>query len=84
MPAILTGEAIEQWLNTRDVGVKEAISLARPPPAGAMKYHPVGRAVGNANNEGPELIAPIDPDAEDDIPAKPRRKAANSGQLDLF
>ncbi len=86
MPAILRGEAaIEAWLNTREVDVKEAVGLAAPPPAGTMKYHPVGRGIGKATAEGPELIVPIDPDAEDDAPpAKPRKKAANSGQLDLF
>ena len=40
-----------------------------------MKYHPVGRAIGNANNEGPDLIAAIDPDAEDDAPPGKSRKA---------
>lgn len=84
MPAILRGDAIDLWLNTRDVDVKEALALASPPPPGAMKYHPVGRAIGNADNEGPGLIVPIHPDADDDIPAKPKKRAAGGEQLDLF
>ena len=39
----------------------EAASLAKPPEPGTMTYHPVGKAVGRADAEGPELIEPIDP-----------------------
>jgi putative SOS response-associated peptidase YedK len=84
MPAILRGDdAIDSWLNTRDVSAKEAVSLAVPPPRGTMKYHPVGKAVGRADSEGPELIKPIDPSAEP-VEETPKRRKAASGQLDLF
>ena len=60
MPAILRGnDAIDAWLNTRDVAAKEAAALAVSPPPGTMKYHPVGKAIGKATVEGPELIVPI-------------------------
>ncbi|MEO6015247.1 MAG: SOS response-associated peptidase [Devosia sp.] len=82
MPAILRGqEAIDAWLNTREVKADEAAALAIAPPAGTMKYHPVGKAIGKAISEGPDLILPAT--AEEAEPEKPRRKA-NSGQLDLF
>jgi putative SOS response-associated peptidase YedK len=82
MPAILRGkEAIDAWLNTRDVNVKEAVGLAMSPPAGTMKYYPVSRAIGKATSEGPELILPLSPEEEES--SRPRKKAA-SGQLDLF
>ena len=83
MPAILRNEAeLDAWLNTRDVDVAEALSLARPMPDGSMRFHPVGRTIGNANSEGPELIAAFEGDW---APAKPRKKAASGGaQLDLF
>lgn len=83
MPAILRGDAIEQWLNTREVEARDAAALAVAPPPGTMRYHPVGKAIGNANAEGPELIVPVDPSAEaDEPPARPKKPA--SGQLDLF
>ncbi len=83
MPAILRGAAaIDAWLNTREVDVAEAMGLAISPPHGTMKYHPVGKAIGKATSEGPELILPADPSAEPE--AAPRRKKAASGQLDLF
>jgi putative SOS response-associated peptidase YedK len=87
MPAILRGpEAIDAWLNTRDVDVREAVGLAASPPAGTMKYHPVGKAVGRADAEGPELILPLTPEqaAEEAASSRPRKKAAGGSQLDLF
>ncbi len=87
MPAILRGEAaIDAWLNTREVDTREAIGLAVSPPPGTMKYHPVGKAVGRADADGPELIVPLTPEqvaAEAESP-RPRKKAAGGNQLDLF
>ena len=83
MPAILRGAAVDDWLNTRDVDVREALSLAQPAPDGTMTFHPVGRAIGNANSEGPELIVPFEGEWESVRPKK--KKAAGGGaQLDLF
>lgn len=83
MPVILSGDAIDAWLNTRDVNADLALSFAVTAPDGTMKFHPVGRAIGKAEGEGPELIIPrIDEEIE---PPKPRRKRAAGGeQLDLF
>src|SRR5690606_14499039 len=76
MPAILRGKAaVDAWLNTREVEARDAVALAVPPPAGTMRYHPVGKAIGKATSEGPELIVPVEPEPP---------KAAASGQLDLF
>lgn len=90
MPALLRSEeAVDQWLNTREVKAHEALHLAVPPLPGTMKYHPVGKAVGSANAEGPELIRPLTPEeaAALEVEARPARKkkaATGSGQLDLF
>ena len=87
MPAILRGQAaIDDWLNTREVDVKQAIGLAVSPPQGTMKYHAVGKAVGRADAEGPELIVPLTPEqaAAEAETSRPKKKAAGGGQLDLF
>jgi putative SOS response-associated peptidase YedK len=86
MPAILRGQdAIDAWLNTRDVDVKEALGLAVSVPHGTMKYHPVGKAIGKALAEGPELIVPLSREQAAAEMAESRpRKQATSGQLDLF
>ena len=53
-----------------------------------MKYHPVSKAVGRTDVDGPELIRPMSPEelaAEDEArPKKPKKAAAGGGQLDLF
>ena len=89
MPAILRGaQAIDDWLNTRDVSARDAAKLAVPPPPGAMKYHPVGKAIGSTAAEGPDLIRPLSPEdltAEAAAAAPPRRKkSAGGAQGELF
>jgi putative SOS response-associated peptidase YedK len=82
MPAILQGqEAIDDWLNTRDVNATNAAALAVSAPTGTMKYHPVAKTIGRADAEGPDLIVPFE--GEEEEAPKPRKKAA-PGQLDLF
>jgi putative SOS response-associated peptidase YedK len=87
MPAILRGqEAIDDWLNTRDVTAKQAVQLASPPPPGAMTYYPVGKAIGSALAEGPDLIRPLTAEelAAEDAERPTRRKKVASGQGELF
>ena len=89
MPALLRSEeAVNAWLNTRDFDRPQAAKLTVPPPPGTMKFHPVGRAIGNANAEGPELIRPLTPEeaAALEAEARPMRKKKTAGgtQLDLF
>lgn len=87
MPAILTGdEAIDSWLDTRSVRAAEALKLLGPPAPGAMKFHAVGRSVGAAAAEGPDLIRPIAPEEMAATAPRPagRKKRATGGQLDLF
>jgi putative SOS response-associated peptidase YedK len=84
MPAILTGDAIDLWLNTRDVDSAEAARLCRSMPDGTMKYHPVGRKVGSNDADGPDLIRPLTPaEAAGEQAPRPRRRAGGD-QLDLF
>jgi len=47
-----------------------------------MKLHPVSRAVGKADAEGPELIVPAV--EEDAPPPRPKKRASGGEQLDLF
>ena len=82
MPALLTGDAVDTWLNTRDVEARDALQLIAPAPTGTMTLHPVPRTVGKADSEGPELIVPAT--EEDAPPPRPKRQAAGGDQLDLF
>ncbi len=83
MPAILRGEAVDLWLDTRNVTAKDAVQLALPLPEGSLKYHPVSKAIGSAKAEGPELILPLPPE-EAVVSPQPLKKAAGGGQMDLF
>ncbi|MDC9822637.1 SOS response-associated peptidase [Devosia sp. ZB163] len=88
MPAMLTGENVDLWLNTRDIDTRAATQLALPLPAGSLKYHPVGKAVGRTDVDEPALIREMSAEelaAEDETRArKPKKAAAGGGQLDLF
>lgn len=89
MPAILRGDAVDRWLDVKDVSAEEAAKLATAPPLGTMRYHIVGKAVGKAESEGPELIRPLtaaEAEAEGGSgrPAAKKKASAGAGQLDLF
>lgn len=87
MPAMLQGEAVDLWLNTRDIDSKAATQLALPLPPGSLKYHPVSKAVGRADADGPDLIRPLTDEelaAEETKPVRPKKVAGGGGQLDLF
>ncbi len=89
MPAILTTpRQIDDWLNTAAVEPRDAVQLTMPLPPGALKYHPVGKAIGRADSEGEELIRPLTPEelAAEPEPRPKRKKAASGGgeQFDLF
>ena len=59
-PLVLTPEAAREWLR-QDVGGKEAEEIIADGSLSAdyFTWHPVSRAVGNAKNQGPELIEAI-------------------------
>jgi putative SOS response-associated peptidase YedK len=89
MPAILTTpQQIDDWLNTAAVEPRDAVQLTMPLPAGALKYHPVGKAIGRADSEGEDLIRPLTAEelAVEQEPKPKKRKAAGGGgqQFDLF
>ena len=57
MPCILDRAHFAAWLDpqTPPPALHE---LLRPYPPERVAYHPVGAAVGNVRNDGPELVAP--------------------------
>lgn len=58
MPAILPRVHWEAWLDPDLRDPARLAGLLGPYPAEGMEAHPVGPAVGNPRNDGPELIAP--------------------------
>ncbi|WP_332700443.1 SOS response-associated peptidase [Devosia sp.] len=80
MPSILDGDAIEQWLNVREVRAREAGQLALPLADGALKFHPVSTRVNSARDDDAGLIEPVTVQKPEPRP----KKVAGGGQLDLF
>jgi putative SOS response-associated peptidase YedK len=88
MPAILSPEAVRQWLNPAAQPADELRAQLKPFPADEMEMQVVSRAVNTAAREGPELIQPVE-----DAPAEPksggkakssRGKSKPSSQESLF
>jgi putative SOS response-associated peptidase YedK len=63
MPVILPESSWDRWLDreTREVAGLQALLV--PAPDDALEAYPVSPLVGNADNDGPELVRRIDPDA---------------------
>jgi putative SOS response-associated peptidase YedK len=83
MPAILDGEAIDRWLDVRDVRAKEARQLALPLPDNVLSFRPVSTRVNSAGVDEPGLIDAVTLERPPQ-PAAPRKAAASAAQLDLF
>lgn len=81
MPAILEGDAIDQWLDVRGVPAGAAHQLALPLDDGMLKFHPVSTRVSSARDDDPGLIEPATVIKPEPVRLK---KAAGGGQLDLF
>jgi putative SOS response-associated peptidase YedK len=59
MPAMLHAEDLDDWL---EGDPEEAFAALQPFPSTEMSALAIGRAIGNPRNEGPELIAPAEPE----------------------
>jgi putative SOS response-associated peptidase YedK len=81
MPAILRGDAIEQWLDVRGTNAKSAYQLALPLDDGLLKFHPVSTRVNSARMDDPGLIEPVN-----DVRPEPvaKKRAGGGSQMDLF
>ncbi len=59
MPAALDVDAADAWLTPDTLAPGAALALLAPSDPSLWTYHRVGRAVGNARSEGPQLIGPL-------------------------
>ena len=58
MPLTLEGPAVDQWL--AEGRLPEGILAALLGRTVRLRAHPVGQAVGNVSNDGPQLISPVE------------------------
>ena len=62
MPLVLRPDRWDDWLDPGLTDPEEARALLAPPPPGLLEARPVGPAVGNIRNNGPELTREPAPD----------------------
>ena len=61
MPLIMPAEHHAEWLDSRNDDLDRLDRLLDPTNIGPLDARPVSRRVGNARNEGPDLIDPVEP-----------------------
>ena len=79
MPAVLEGDAVEQWLDVGKVSAKDAAQLALPLPDGVLRFHPVSTRVNSARDDDPGLIEPVTVEKPE-----PKVKIPAGAQMSLF
>jgi putative SOS response-associated peptidase YedK len=89
MPAVIPREAFDMWLDCARVDAETAAALLVPAPEDAFAAHEISTAVNRASNDGPALIEPVAPGANDPPPPKPAVRAKtkvkeDDGQASLF
>jgi putative SOS response-associated peptidase YedK len=68
MPYVLPPERYAAWLGEEDADEADLLAGPAPSLAEELEIRKVGRAVGRAENEGPELIRPVDAEGPTTIP----------------
>ena len=63
MPALLAESVWSEWLDPSNHDVADLQRLLLPAANDILTFHPVGTAVNNVRNNGPELLQPVDPSA---------------------
>jgi len=58
-PVVLERDTWDRWLDPEVTDSEELKPLLVPTVAGTLIHHPVGKAIGNVRNDGPELVEAI-------------------------
>jgi putative SOS response-associated peptidase YedK len=59
MPVVLPRSTWDEWLRPGPLNRARLYELLVPAPANLLDAHPLGSAVNNARNDGPELLVPV-------------------------
>jgi len=82
MPVILPERAWDTWLDREVRGTRGLEELLVPATEDVLEIHRVGPLVSRADNDGPELVRPVDGDAAD--AAEPPDSSREDPALRLF
>jgi len=77
MPVILTTDAFEAWLDTRNVDAETAAALLAPAPDDMLEAYPISTAVNRVANDDASLIARMT-EAEAEAQAVAEAQAAST------
>jgi putative SOS response-associated peptidase YedK len=84
MPAILSADSFDLWLDCANVDAESAAALIAPAPEALLEVYRVSSAVNRVANDAPELTEPAaDPPAEIAAPQEPQPKR-DDRQASLF
>ena len=67
MPVLLQPSQFDAWLDPQNQDTGELKSMLKPLATDLMQARAVGTAVGQARNEGPQLIEPLDDHLDDHL-----------------
>ena len=91
MPATITPDAFDLWLDGDELETEAAVSLLVPPPIGTFAWHEVSTLVNRVDNDDERLIEPVSAEESakaDEEAARPRpkrpRKPESDDQGSLF
>ena len=79
MPLMLTPDRWDAWLDPATTDPDEVRELLTPPPAGLLRAYPVGTAVSNVRNNGPELLEELPAPGGGDAVLMPRSTSGKPG-----
>ena len=65
MPVVLPEDAWEEWLDPENHDTASLLDLLVPAPSEDFVAYPISKLVNKPENQGPELLEPIDPDDDD-------------------
>lgn len=78
MPVVLPPSAWDTWLDPEVDDLELLTGLLVPAPAELFVAHPVSTAVNNVRNRGPELVEPVDPEADPAAAQEPAAERSSS------
>jgi len=84
MPVILPPDACDVWLDASRVDAMTAQAMLVPAREGLLEAFEVSSAVNHADNDGPELLAPPVPAAQQPARKPTPKKSKDDGQASLF
>lgn len=83
MPAMLTPETYDVWLDCDNLRAEEALAAARVLPDAELETYPVSPAINRVANDGPDAIARYGAPDKEAVVVQPPPRAAKARKVDV-